>query len=316
MIDPIPHTPPLITSDPPDMPRWLVDAMPYRRRVATVEGVKLHFVDAGQGPAVVLLHGNPTWSFLWRDVIRDLLPYGLRVIAPDLMGFGLSDKPTRVAAHSVTRHIRLITRLVKGLVGDAPVVMVGQDWGGPIAAGVGSHLGDQLAGLVFGNTAVLPPRRPLRPTLFHRFSHLPLVSDLAFRGMNFPLQALPLTQGDPRSIAGLETFAYTWPLLLPWRRTGPLALARMVPDRDGHPSLDELDRIGDWVQSFRGPMGLIWGMRDPILGRAFRRHRDAFPQATIIETPAGHFLQEEVPALFAELIREIQSSPPQRPSPL
>jgi haloalkane dehalogenase len=227
------------------MPRWLVDAMPYRRRVATVEGVKLHFVDAGQGPAVVLLHGNPTWSFLWRDVIRELLPYGLRVIAPDLMGFGLSDKPTRVAAHSVTRHIRLITRLVKGLVGDAPVVMVGQDWGGPIAAGVGSHLGDQLAGLVFGNTAVLPPRRPLRPTLFHRFSHLPLVSDLAFRGMNFPLQALPLTQGDPRSIAGLETFAYTWPLLLPWRRTGPLALARMVPDRDGHPSLDELDRIGD-----------------------------------------------------------------------
>jgi cis-3-alkyl-4-acyloxetan-2-one decarboxylase len=304
MIDLIPPTPPLITSEPPDMPRWLVDAMPYRRRCATVEGVRLHFVDAGEGPVVVLVHGNPTWSFLWRDIIRHLLRQGYRVIAPDLMGFGLSDKPSRIAAHSVTRHVRLITRLVKGLVGDAPVLMVGQDWGGPIAAGVGSHLGDQLSGLVFGNTAVLPPRRPLRPTMFHRFSQLPILSDLAFRGMNFPVPALAAAQGDARSIGSLETFAYTWPFLLPWRRTGPLALARMVPDREGHPSLDELDRIGGWVQSWRGPMGLIWGMRDPILGRAFRRHRDAFPQALAIETPAGHFLQEEVPELFAELIHE------------
>jgi haloalkane dehalogenase len=309
MIDLIPPTPPLITEEPPAMPRWLIDAMPFRRRVATVEGVRLHFVDAGARDAsttIVLIHGNPTWSFLWRDVIRNLLPRGYRIIAPDLMGFGLSDKPVKVSAHSVTRHVRLMTRLVRGLVGnEAPVIMVGQDWGGPIAAGVGSHLGDQLAGMVFGNTAILPPRRPLKPKLFHTFSHLPIISDVVFRGMNFPLPVLAAMQGDPRSIAGLETFAYTWPFVLPWRRTGPLALARMVPNREGHPSLDELDRIGEWVQSWRGPLGLIWGLRDPILGRAFYRHRDAFPQATIIETPGGHFLQEEVPALFADLIHEI-----------
>jgi haloalkane dehalogenase len=293
--------------------------MPYRRRVVELEGVRLHYVDvegAPDRPAVVLLHGNPTWSFLWRDVIRELNKLGLRIIAPDLLGFGLSDKPRKIGAHSVVRHVRLMTRLVKGLLGGAVgsrqgseqrVVMVGQDWGGPIAAGVGSHLGDQLGGLVFGNTAVLPPRRPLRATWFHRLSHVPLVSHGAFVGMGFPLQALAGSQGDPRSIGLLETFGYTWPLRWPWDRVGALALARMVPHREGHASLAELDRIGEWVQGWRGPMGLIWGLNDPILGRALRRHREAFVQATVIETPAGHFLQEEVPELFAGLIAEVVS---------
>jgi len=79
----------------------------------------------------------------------------------------------------------------------------------------------------------------------------------------------------------------------------------MVPNTEDHPSVAEMDRIGAWVSGWQGPAALVWGLRDPILGRALRRHRAALPQARVWETQAGHFLQEEVPEVLAEAIREV-----------
>lgn len=290
----------------PELPGWLAAAFPFRRRVAEIGGHRVHWVDHGEGPAVLLVHGNPTWSFLWRKVIRALSASGYRVIAPDLVGFGLSDKPRRLSFHTVDTHVDIVTELVSRLELGS-VVVAGQDWGGPIGCGVAERLDADgaLRGLVLGNTAVLAAKRPVHATSFHRFAHLPIASEVAFVGLGFPLQWLPRIQGDRTSIGHNEARAYAFPFRRHRDRVGPLALARMVPHRDGHPSLPALDRIGAWVAGWKGPTALVWGVRDPVLGRALRRLAEALPHARVTETDAGHFLQEEVPQELCAAIRSL-----------
>lgn len=296
-----------LTEDAPELPSWLAPAFPFRRRIARVDGMRIHFVDEGRGRPVLLFHGNPTWSFLWRHVIARLVPEGVRVIAPDLFGFGLSDKPRRPAAHSVAGHVDVMLALVRALELE-DITFVCQDWGGPIGTGVASHDDKRVHGLVLANTAVLPSARPFRPKAFHKFSNVPIVSDVAFRGLGFPLQLLDRQQGDRRSIGRFEQRAYRWPFRHVADRAGPLGLARMIPTAEDHPSTAPIDRSGAWVESFRGPTALVWGVRDPILGRAIGRHERALPRAKVTRTEAGHFLQEEVPDVLAREILRIAKS--------
>ena len=125
-------------------------------------------------------------------------------------------------------------------------------------------------------------------------------------GLGFPLPILSFVQGDRSSLGRLEARAYRAPLARPFDRAGPLAFARMVPDRPGHPSLAALDRIGAFAEAYTGPAALVWGLADPVLGRSLGRIRRAWPQAEVVETQAGHFLQEEVPELIATRIHRIR----------
>ena len=292
-------------TEPPPLPPWLEAELPFRRRMAHFGSWRMHFIDEGEGRPVLLLHGNPTWSFLWRKVISRLKEAGgLRLVAPDLIGLGLSEQPTRADEQTLELHLATVGALVEGLdLQDA--IVVGQDWGGPVGAGVAARDPGRFTGAVFANTALLAPRRPLKPSLFHRASHLPLLSELLFRGLNFPVPILGRVQGDPRSIGPLERRAYAYPLKSWKQRAAPLGMARMVPDREGHPSLPVLDQTDAWVRGFRGPAALVWGLRDPILGRGLKRLREALPQATVTETQAGHFLQEEVPGELAAAILRV-----------
>lgn len=299
--------------DAPSLPPVAAGEMPFERAAYRLEtgadsGRRIHFVDHGPraGPPVLLLHGNPTWSFLWRKVIARLPE--LRCVAPDLLGLGLSDTLPRISDHSVERHAAAVAELVAAL-DLAGVVLVGQDWGGPIGAAAAALDPDRYAGMVLANTAVvLPPR--LRGTAFHRFARRPVVSDLAFRLLGFPQNALWRVQGDPRSIRGATARAYRRPLGGWRRRVAPLAMARMVPDGEHHPSVPALRRAEAWATSFAGPVSLVWGERDPILGRSLARHREAFPDAPVTITTAGHFLQEEVPDELATAIRDVVARRP------
>ena len=309
---------------PPPLPAFLARQLPFNRRAYRLEsgvnaGLLLHLIDHGEPSArpVLLLHGNPTWSFLWRKVIGalsaprpDLQPRQsqppqprLRLVAPDLLGLGLSDKPRSTSDHSLERHGAAISELVEAL-DLRGIVLVGQDWGGPIVALVGARWPERVAGLLFANTSVLLPRRPSR-SFFHRFARVPGLSDLAFRGLGFPLGMLSRVQGDRRSMGAEVIRAYRFPLRRWTERAAPLALARMVPAGAGHPSLPALAQAEAWARSFTGPIALVWGTHDPILGRALARHERAFPQARVIRTEAGHFLQEEVPEALAEAISEV-----------
>ena len=293
---------------PPSLPDFLQPLLPVHRAAYVLQsgpdaGRRIHFIDQGDPSArpVLLLHGNPTWSFLWRQVIA-LLP-GFRCVAPDLLGLGLSDRLPQIADHTVERHGAAMAELVEAL-DLRGIILAGQDWGGPIAAQVGARMPERIAGLVLANTAVTLPHRP-RGTLFHKFARVPVVSDLVFRGCGFPQNVLWTVQGDRRSIRGEVARAYRWPLRS-WRdRVAPLALARMVPSGPDHPSMPALRRGEVWIDSFSGPVALVWGLRDPILGRALRHLERTFPQAPVTRTAAGHFLQEEVPDALSAAVEDV-----------
>jgi haloalkane dehalogenase len=290
----------------PELPARLQALLPagVRRELVDVgEGLAMHVMRRGTaGPTVLMVHGNPTWSFLWRKVMAALREDEARVVAPDLVGLGLSSRiPAR--RHTLEHHGRWMGALIDALE-LRDVVLVVQDWGGPIGLLPFVDRPDRLAGLVVANTVIGPPKPGFRPTAFHRFAAARGLSDVAFRLLGFPQNRLHTAQGDPASIRGDVAWAYRWPLPL-GRRAAPLALARMVPDGPAHPSVPALRRVGELVAAFRGPAAIVWGDRDPILGRVRSHVERTLPQATVRRTEAGHFLQEEVPDALADAIREV-----------
>ncbi len=285
---------------PPALPDWLARLVPARRYLVDV-GERMHVMEAGEGPPVVMLHGNPTWGFLYRKVVREL--DGFRVILPDLVGLGLSDKPA-AAAHTLANHQLWMTRLFAELEIDRAVVVL-QDWGGPIGLGALASRRDVRAGLVVLNTAIGPPRRDFRPSAFHRFARMPVVSDAVFRWLGFPQNAVAFAQGRWRSVDAEARRAYRYPLRRIADRVAPLAMARMVPDSFEHPSIAALERCQDYVDRFDGPAAIVWGDRDPVLGRVRSHVERCMPRATVTRTAAGHFLQEEVPVEIAAAVRGV-----------
>lgn len=303
-------------AEAPRLPTFLADSFPFRCRAWILErgnfaGQRLCFVDDGDevdraGRTVVFVHGNPTWSFLWRKVmsaLRETDPR-LRFVAPDLIGLGFSDKPRKPSAHSVRAHAESLAELAE-VLDLRGAILVGQDWGGPIAMAVGSRAPGRFDGIVGANGTLALPKHP-RAKPFHRFGRLPLISDFVFRVLGFPLGTLHRAQHDPSTMRGDVARAYRWPLRRIRDRAAPLAMARMVPDGDAHPSLPELRRGEAWVESLPpGRVSFVWGRNDPILGRALRRQKERFPEAPVRETDAGHFLQEEVPEAIAEAVLEM-----------
>ena len=293
--------------DAPPLPDWLARQLPFRRSLVDVgDGLRMHVMEQGAGRPVLMLHGNPTWGYLWRKVAAALAGDPVRVVLPDLVGLGLSDKPRDPAQHTLANHGRWLGALVDALALDG-LVFVGQDWGGPIGLrALAEHpRAARVAGMVLANTVIGPPRPGFRPTAFHRFARLPLVSDVVFRLGGFPQVALGWAQGDKASIRGEVARAYRWPLRHLADRVAPLALARMVPDSPSHPSIADLQRCQDFVDGFGGPMALVWGDRDPILGRVRSFLEKRLPTAPVTRTQAGHFLQEEVPDALAAAVRDV-----------
>jgi pimeloyl-ACP methyl ester carboxylesterase len=267
----------------------------------------MHVMESGQGRPVLMLHGNPTWGFLYRRVARALGDEPFRVILPDLIGLGFSDRPARASEHTLENHARWTGALIDAL-DLRDLVWVGQDWGGPIGLLALADRPGRARGLVILNTVIGPPRPGFRPTGFHRFARMPLLSPVAFRLLGFPQRLLHRVQGDPRSIQGEVARAYLHPLRRLRDNAAPLALARMVPHRLDHPSVDPLRRVQAYVESFPGPVAVVWGDRDPVLGRVRNHVERLLPRAWVTRTPAGHFLQEEVPDEIAAAVRWVAAA--------
>jgi pimeloyl-ACP methyl ester carboxylesterase len=186
-------------------------------------------------------------------------------------------------------------------------LLVCQDWGGAIGTHPFTTRQDRLGGMVVLNTVLDAPPPGFKPTAFHRFSHMPLVSDFMFRVLPLPQAALHLAQGDKSSIRGNVARAYRYPFRHIADRIAPLATARMGVDRMGHPSIRALDECASFVGSFDGPKAMVWGRRDPILARALKRTKALLGNPPVTETQAGHFLQEEVPEEIAAAVLDVNA---------
>lgn len=285
----------------PALPEWLANMVPFERYRVPVGEHSMHVMEHGRGKPVLMIHGNPTWGFLWRKVAGHLEPERFRCIMPDLIGLGLSDKPRELGVHTLVNHARWIGQLIDALEIDGVTIVV-QDWGGPIGMLAMSERKERLSKIVLGNTVVSEPRKGFKPTLFHRFSQMPVVSDLAFRILGFPQIALGLAQNEAQSISGDVARAYRWPLRHIADRAAPLALARMVPDSMEHPSIGPLEKVREFFTEVDVPIRVVWGKSDPILGGVLGWVKKLRPEAPVTETKAGHFLQEEVPGQLADAV--------------
>jgi haloalkane dehalogenase len=263
------------------LPGW-----PFRPRYVEFDGLRLHYVDEGHGDPVLLLHGEPTWGYLYRRMIPPLAAVA-RVIAPDYLGFGRSDKPLRVGDYSFDRHHSSIERLVDAL-GLRRLTVVVQDWGGPIGLRLAVERPDLVERLVILNTGIGAGRAPSPEWLRFR--------DLVHR-VGTDLVASRLVALSCVSAPGEDVLAgYDAPFPVAEAKAGVLAFPDQVPTELDHPAAAAMLRVRDALARWEKPALVLFSDSDPIFSPAHaERLASRIPGAGPAEivVGAGHFLQED-----------------------
>jgi pimeloyl-ACP methyl ester carboxylesterase len=268
---------------------------PFEARFMEVAGIRLHYVDEGPRDANPLLfvHGNPTWSYLWRKPIAALSGKGQRCVAFDHMGFGRSYKPPHLAAYTLRRHVDNMLAFVDAL-DLREVTLVAHDWGGPIGLGAMLEAPERLRALVLMNTwawelpSFLPP--------FLREFRTEGLGEILALGGNLFVESIPggMARRDPDP-AMMD--AYRAPFPDYWSRVGTLAFQREIPLTERDPSAPLMASIHERLPRIDGPKLLVWGMRDPVFQPVFlEQWRELLPDAEVDEIQdASHFLVEDQP---------------------
>jgi pimeloyl-ACP methyl ester carboxylesterase len=291
-----------------ELPAAIRSQWPYSPRFARVNGWRMHYIDEGEGDPVVLLHGNPTWGFLYRDVINPLIRSGRRVIVPDMIGFGLSEKPSREQAHSLDGHTANLTALMRQL--DLKrIALVCHDWGGPTGLSFAMSNPDRIRALIVMSTWAWP----LPPAEFHtrifpwRMMHAPLVGPyLMGRHNALAGRGIYLSVVDREKFKRTAQAAYDAVLpdsqdrLLTW--TWP----RWIPlDRSAR-AFDRFAWLERKLSQSQLPTMIIWGREDDVFDAATfsDRFKRLLPHAEGPHLVTGrHFLQEDSGIVIAGLIR-------------
>jgi haloalkane dehalogenase len=266
---------------------------PFQSHELNIDGLRYHYLDEGAGPALLLVHGNPTWSFYWREMVRALRG-SFRLIVPDHIGCGLSDKPpVEKYSYRLARRVEDLNRLIEHL--DLKrITLVAHDWGGGIGMGAAVAAPERFERFVLMNTAAfLAPTCPLRI----RLCHLPGVGQLAVQGLNlFVKEALKKTVAKPERMTAAVRAGYLAPYDSWANRVGVYRFVCDIPLRPSHPSYATLLHIQNGLRQFRNhPVCLIWGMRDWCFHPWFlERFIEYFPQAAVHRLPdAAHYVVED-----------------------
>lgn len=278
----------------------------YKSYLVEVEpGIKIHVLEVGSGFPVFLQHGNPTSGFLYRKIAAELPTDRLRLIMPTMVGLGFSSK-IPASQHRLDNHMRWMNSVLTQL-GLTELVYVGQDWGGPVGMGALALSPEMLKGAVIMNTGLNAPKEQRDLSSAHKTAKTPVIGELMLEGLVSIFDRLPAVQGDPSSMPADVLTLYGRPLEEAGNVKAPLALMRMVPDGPDHPSAAGMRIIEAYVQGLDIPVEIVWGMKDPILGPGLSVMKQNFPGAPVLETDAGHFLQEEVPGDIAAAILRVVS---------
>jgi haloalkane dehalogenase len=259
-------------------------------------GVAMHYVDEGAGDPVLLLHGEPTWSYLWRKIIPELPG---RIVAPDLIGFGRSDKPADIGWYTYDRHVASIVALVEAL-DLRDITLVVHDWGGPIGLRFAVEHDDRVARLAILNTGVGGGAAPSETWLRFRS----VVRDLGGALDIGRLVEAGTTQGLPDDVRA----AYDAPFPTPESKAGPLAFPELVPTEPDHPNTAPMNRVRDALRGWRKPAVVVWGADDRVLPVGIAHALvELVPGARgpVLVEGASHFLQEDRPAEVAAAIRRL-----------
>jgi len=294
------------------LPDGIRQQWPFAPRFARVNGWRMHYIDEGSGDPVVLLHGNPTWGFLYRDFVAPLTQAGHRVIIPDMIGFGLSEKPKQEQYHSLDGHIANLTALLRGLDLHR-ITLVCHDWGGPTGLGFAFSNPARVRALVVMSTWGWP----LPPAEFHtrifpwRMIHAPLIGPyLLGRHNALAGRGVYLSVVDRARFAARAMAAYESVLPDPASRLLTWVWPRWIPLDDTARALHRFTWLERELRACTLPALLVWGREDDVFDPAIfaARFKHLLPQAEGPHLVTGrHFLQEdsgpEIAALIVDFLR-------------
>ncbi|MGH3326366.1 MAG: haloalkane dehalogenase [Streptomycetales bacterium] len=285
---------------------------PYEPRHADVPDgdggrLRMAYVQDGpaDGPVVLLLHGEPSWSFLYRRVMAVLAEAGLRAVAPDLVGFGRSDKPADPGDHSYARHIAWVRSLVFDVLDLREVTLVGQDWGGLIGLRLAAEHPGRFSRVVAANTG-LPTGDHEMPAIWWRFREAV--------GQAQTLDVGRLVQAGCRTVLPDRVrAAYDAPFPDESYKAGPRAMPLLVPTRPDDPETEPNRRAWQALSRWDKPFLVAFSDGDPITGAMAPILRRAVPGAAGLEHPViaggGHFLQEDAGERLGHVVAEFARSP-------
>jgi haloalkane dehalogenase len=258
----------------------------FEPRYLEQDGLRMHYVEEGAGDPVLLLHGEPTWSFLYRKAIPPLARVA-RVLAPDYFGFGRSDKPVEREWYTYDRHYASLERFVDELDLRGLTIVV-HDWGGPLGLRLAVDRSERVERLVITNTGLFAGRPPSDEWLRFRDFVRRVGTELR------PGQLVQITcvsELPDDVVAGYEA-----PHPVPESKTGLLMFPELVPTEVGHPSATRMLAVREALRSWRKPALVVFSDSDPIFApRVGERFAELIPGAELGEplAGAGHFLQED-----------------------
>jgi haloalkane dehalogenase len=268
-------------------------------KASDTQAIRMHYVDEGprDGPPVVLLHGEPTWSYLYRTMIPPLVAAGHRVLAPDLIGFGKSDKPTRMDDYSYLRHVEWVTDWFEQLDLTGVTGFV-QDWGALIGLRIAAEQGGRFSRVMVGN-GFLPTAQHGTPIGFRVWRAFARYSPVFKAG--FIVQRATVTK-VPRDVLA----AYDAPFPGSRYQAGARAFPQLVPTDPKDPAVPANRAAWDALGKWEKPFLCVFGAKDPILGKADKPLIEHVPGAKgqpHDRIRASHFLQEDAgPELAKRLL--------------
>ncbi|EHK84196.1 haloalkane dehalogenase [Saccharomonospora azurea] len=271
--------------------------------------IRIGYVEAGppDGPTVLLLHGEPSWSYLYRRMVPVLAEAGIRAVAPDLVGFGRSDKPADVADHTYARHVEWMRAFAFDALDLRDVVLVGQDWGGLIGLRLVAENLDRFAGVVAANTG-LPTGDQSMPASWWAFhdavQNAPVLDIARF-----------VQSGCTRTLTEAERAAYDAPFPNEMYKAGPRAMPALVPTRPDDEASQANRAAWKTLAGSTLPFLCAFSDGDPITAGMEPILRRTMPGAANLRHPtitgAGHFLQEdkgeELAGIVAEFVHGVRA---------
>jgi haloalkane dehalogenase len=262
--------------------------------------LRVGYVDAGppDGQVVLLMHGEPTWSYLYRTIIPVLTAAGLRTVAPDLIGFGRSDKPTEVSDHSYARQVEWMRSFAFDALDLSAVTLVGQDWGGLIGLRLVAENADRFARVVAANTGLPTGDQPM-PEVWHSFRQAMQTAPALDIGRF-------VAAGCARGLSGAARAGYDAPFPDESYKAGPRALPGLVPASPDNPAAPANRAAWQTLSTLDIPVLVAFSDQDPITGAMAPILKRTMRGAAGREHPtiagAGHFLQEDAgPELAAAI---------------
>ncbi len=289
----------------PDVPAWLRELYPFRTRCLRVGGCKMSVVEEGpaDAPVLLMLHGTPGWSFTFRKVIPQVSAR-FRVIAPDMIGFGLSEKVTAAGYHTVARHTDNLAAVVEEF-GLRNVTLLAHDWGGPIGLAYAAAHPENVTRIVLTNTWAFPMASPktLRLPRGVRLANRGGIGELLDRALILSITSA-LSDGT-RTASDMVVEGYKYPAHTPAGRLAPRAFWRMLMPGS---SMAELERVQAGLGRITAPVDIVWGAQDRMLSRlpAYML-RDALKNShpPVFVEEASHYVAEDAPEpLVAKLLEQ------------